>query len=501
LVRLIRTALIGAIVLGLLAAPALATFPGTNGKLAVSDPSDRIYSINPDGSGKTFLTTGFSPDWSPDGSKLAFTRDSRLYISNADGTGATPIPSAGDFIRSPAWSPDQTQLVYGKLGDCHPSFGCVQELYRINADGTGVVEIGQAFSEFIGPVTWSPDGSRLALNGCLSGSAGCEELYTMDPDGSDLTSLSVPVESPSLPEWSPNGSKVVFQARDQSDPNKNGFATVNPDGSGFTMLNNIVTCCTTASWAPDGTQIAFSDQAACTPGCIWDVFMMDADGSNVTQITTNEDFHEVDWQSIPINAYARPKAASPVQVSLVPAYEQCTAPNRTHGPPLGFSSCNPPQQSSSQLTVGTPDANGQAAKAASYIRVGVRVGNPATPADEADVHMRGTITDVRNASDLSDYTGDLTIRLVAQITDKNNTPHPGGGTGAATVQEFTHSHPVSCAATADTTIGATCEFQTTVEALVPGALTEQKRAIWELRQIRIDDANGDAFLKQGVFVP
>ena len=45
-------------------------------------------------------------------------------------------------------------------------------------------------------------------------------------------------------------------------------------------------------------------------------------------------------------AYPRPKGAGPLRVSLVPAYDECTAPNREHGPPLAYPSCNPPAQSS-----------------------------------------------------------------------------------------------------------------------------------------------------------
>ena len=63
--------------------------------------------------------------------------------------------------------------------------------------------------------------------------------------------------------------------------------------------------------------------------------------------------------------------------------------------------------------------------------------------------MLANITDVRMRSDLSDYTGDLEARFTIQITDNNNTPHPGGP-GAATVQALTHSLPIPCAGTADT---------------------------------------------------
>src|SRR4029453_7214247 len=52
-----------------------------------------------------------------------------------------------------------------------------------------------------------------------------------------------------------------------------------------------------------------------------------------------------------VNApYLRPKSASPFKVSLVPAYAPCTSPNRTHGPPLAFPSCNPPGRLSPNLT-------------------------------------------------------------------------------------------------------------------------------------------------------
>ena len=40
--------------------------------------------------------------------------------------------------------------------------------------------------------------------------------------------------------------------------------------------------------------------------------------------------------------HPRPVGASPARMSLVPAYAPCAAPNRTHGPPLAFPSCNPP---------------------------------------------------------------------------------------------------------------------------------------------------------------
>ena len=93
--------------------------------------------------------------------------------------------------------------------------------------------------------------------------------------------------------------------------------------------------------------------------------------------------------------YVRPKGATPLRVSLVPAAVACTAPNRTHGPALAYASCNPPAQTSPHLTVGTPDVNGEVANAVGSVKVQAKFGNPATPADEADVKVVVSMTDVR----------------------------------------------------------------------------------------------------------
>jgi hypothetical protein len=267
---------------------------------------------------------------------------------------------------------------------------------------------------------------------------------------------------------------------------------MDPDGSNRSLVSEINTG--GSGWSPDGTRITFIG-AGLPQGL--GIYTMAADGTDVSFVAPG---WGPGWQPIPINAYPRPAGAYPMRVSLVPAYEPCSSPNRTHGPPLGFGSCNPPSQEPGQLTVGTPDSNGQGAKSVGHLRVITLTGNPATPADEADVRVLANITDVRMRSDLSDYTGDLEARFTIQITDKNNTPHPGGP-GAATVQELTHSHQIPCAETANTTVGSTCQLDTTVEALLPGAVVEKRRAIWELGAIRVHDGAGNLFLTQGLFVP
>ena len=155
----------------------------------------------------------------------------------------------------------------------------------------------------------------------------------------------------------------------------------------------------------------------------------------------------------------RPRCGCP----MVPAYNQCAAPNRTHGPPLAFPSCNPPVQSSTAITVGSPDANGAAANSEGFVKLEVIVGVPGPP-DDSDVAITANITDVRckagttacgsaNAADGADYTGALQGNATIRITDHFNAVVAGGGTDPATVVDIPYPIAATCAATASTAIG------------------------------------------------
>jgi hypothetical protein len=211
------------------------------------------------------------------------------------------------------------------------------------------------------------------------------------------------------------------------------------------------------------------------------------------------------WMAFPDAGYPRPKSASPLQVSLVPAYNQCTSANRTHGPPLAHPSCNPPVQSSGQLTVGSPDANGQAANATGFARMAVILGNPATTADEADVRYKLSLTDVRKKSDLTDYTGQVQLKTSLRILDRYNGPSEVG-----VGQDTEFNVTVPCTATGSTTIGSTCTIDTTADAVLPGVVKETRRSNWQMGPVQVFDGGADGvvsttpntlFARQGVFVP
>ena len=209
--------------------------------------------------------------------------------------------------------------------------------------------------------------------------------------------------------------------------------------------------------------------------------------------------------------YPRPRFATRLRVPLVPAQEPCDAANVQHGPPLELGSCNPPQQESDYLTIGTPDVPGNAKPAASVGSLALRTtaGNPVTTIDEADVALAASITDVRNLSDLTDYEGELRAGLLLQVTDRYN---GAAKSDPATGENAQFAFTVPCTATpGPADIGSTCSVATSADAVMPGAVREGVRTIWAIGAVEVMDggADGDAdttedntvFARQGVFVP
>jgi hypothetical protein len=213
-------------------------------------------------------------------------------------------------------------------------------------------------------------------------------------------------------------------------------------------------------------------------------------------------------------SHVRPKGASPLRASLVPSYKACGTPNRTHGAPLAFPSCNPPVQSSSFLTLGTPDANGAGANSVGSILLRVKSTSP------EDVLINSTITDVRckpatsasvcgtaNATDGPDYSGQLQGNATIRISDHYNGPSLNE---AATVIDIPFPVTGTCANTTSTTVGATCTVATSANAVVAGSVKDTQRGVVEIGQLQISDggasgvagaADATLFEVQGIFIP
>jgi hypothetical protein len=200
-------------------------------------------------------------------------------------------------------------------------------------------------------------------------------------------------------------------------------------------------------------------------------------------------------------------------VALVPNFRQtisasqCTARGglaSTHGAPLALGSCNPPA-----YAPGTAAHLGSQSVASATLTA--VPGDLTTAADEADLAVQLSATDVRSIQGGGDYTPsagtDVTLVERLRLSDAFNGPSQND---AGTANDFDFPVGADCAATPDPAVGSTCSVSTSADAVTPGSIREGREMVLQSFRLRLNDsgANGTrgdaddrAFAQQGVYVP
>jgi Tol biopolymer transport system component len=211
---------------------------------------NNVFVMNADGTNETNITcTSLECGnidaqrplaWAPDGSDVVFSSQGEIYRANANGSGVTNLTSSPDWGGSrPIYSPNGSRIFFEGNG-----------ISVMDADGSNpqvVVPTGYHFDV-------SPAGGRLAY-ACLGGCSG--GIHVVDFDGTGDVELTGGSRD-HFPTFSPDGNQVIF-VRDFPDTHTADLFRINVDGTGLTRLTNDgrYSGGGVFDWSSDGTKIAY----------------------------------------------------------------------------------------------------------------------------------------------------------------------------------------------------------------------------------------------------
>src|SRR6185295_17038620 len=202
-----------------------------------------------------------NPEWAPDGSRLAFQQRSfinntavnEIFVINANGSGLLKLTDKVlDINRGLTWSPNGSQIAY--IGDGGP-----RAIHIANADGSGSYQLPGSPSN-LSAVDWSPDGTKFVYS-------NAQDLFVINADGTgqtQLTSTQNGINHDNDPRWSPDGRRILFtRTTDNSSIILSSTYVINADGSNLRKLFNFSGL--SPYWSPDGLSVVLIDASeVCT---------------------------------------------------------------------------------------------------------------------------------------------------------------------------------------------------------------------------------------------
>jgi len=274
---------------------ALAAYPGANGKIAFVKDSD-IYVMEANGTGVTRLTftpgnNDDRPAFSPDGSKIAFTSDQGgngwdIWVMQADGSNPTRLTTVAATDYNPTWSPDGSKIAFETWRNPYT------EIWVMDADGSNQrMVINRAPASNVQDPAWSPDGSRIAY---VRSNPAPAIAAASAADGSGEVILAAAYAHD--PTWSPDASRLAYK--------RTNTATGVTDIHAVEVASGVDTNLTAdaandqfPAWSPDGTQIAYAVLSG-----QWEIFRMNANGTGKVNVTNNNPLsseRNPDWGPAP----------------------------------------------------------------------------------------------------------------------------------------------------------------------------------------------------------
>ncbi|MBU6500760.1 MAG: PD40 domain-containing protein [Patescibacteria group bacterium] len=198
----------------------------------------------------------------------------------------TKCDTATVTVTAPPPPPDKVAFWIGTDTETNP---CCEEIYSMDPNGSDITQLTEAtplnngFAQNLEPA-WSYDHTKIAF---VTNRDKDTAIYIMNADGSKQHRIQNGLAYSTWPAWSPDGTKIAFIGK---FPNTSeiGLAIMNPDGTGVTQLTHLPCpdSCTSPdhpSWSPDRTKIVFDSPT----NSIWQIFSFDFGTDTLTNLSNN----------------------------------------------------------------------------------------------------------------------------------------------------------------------------------------------------------------------
>jgi TolB protein len=251
------------------------------------DGNDELYMMDYDGQNQTRLTFNtirdYTPAWSPDGKKIAYTSyknlNAGLYILDLEAGKVSPVSTRGTNF-SPSFSPDGKRLAFCSTMDGNT------EIYVANSDGKNTKRL--TFNEAIdSSPSWSPTNREITFISDRSG-LGQPQVYIMDAEGSNVRRVSFGGTYHDAPAWSPSGDRIVYVSRVE---NIFDLYLLNLRNNQIVKLTESNARNESPSWSSDGRHIVFTSNLS----GLLQLYAIDYDGANLRRLTSQGNNKLPDW--------------------------------------------------------------------------------------------------------------------------------------------------------------------------------------------------------------
>lgn len=219
------------------------TFSPDGKTLAFTVNGPKIYLLNIATGGLTYLTNGGWPAWSPDGKKIAFSREMGRFSPLADehifirevGTGVeTQLTdsTASAYNSTPAWSPDGGKIAYMKFDPAGDNCANIDAIYLMDSAGNPIGPLTCGATNYKDETpAWSPDGSEIAFARGQEGHySQLHKVKVATLEVTKLTDSTGDNYAEFTPSWFPERGKIAVGSNIDGDFD---IWLVDSDGSGY----------------------------------------------------------------------------------------------------------------------------------------------------------------------------------------------------------------------------------------------------------------------------